>query len=357
MRIGGTESVIKSLVEGLDTRQFEAEILCIEPRIGPFGTQMVEQGIKVSHLDWTGGFNMNLIAQIRDYLTKNDIHILHCHQYTPWFYGTIAAAFLSTKVVFTEHGRFYPDRSSWKRKFINPLLLRFTRRVTAISKATKEALAEFEFIPRKHVEVIYNGISGLKTTENQEALKTSLNIETNELVFGTVARLVPIKNQKMMLKAFADVCKNTPNVKLLVVGDGELRGDLEKQAEQLGIKDKVIFTGYKSEPQLYINLIDVFLLSSFSEGTSMTLLEAMSLSKPCVVTDAGGNREVIQDGVNGFVTPNDDHQKFANAMSRLSNDVSLLKQMGTQGRLRFDKTFSQVTMLQQYQKLYEESLR
>ena len=140
MRIGGTEQVIKNLVENSDPQQVEMSVLCIESPIGPFGDVLMKKGVSVTAFARAQGFDRSLIKKIRHYIQHNNIDVLHCHQYTPWVYGVLAAVATKTKVVFTEHGRFYPDSSSWKRKLINPILHRFTNATTAISKATKEAL-------------------------------------------------------------------------------------------------------------------------------------------------------------------------------------------------------------------------
>ena len=122
MRIGGAEQVIKNLVEGIDSVQYNSSIFCIEEPIGSFGQQLIEQGTTIHSLPRKEGFNLTLIFKIRHYLKKYKIDILHCHQYTPWVYGVLSTIGTGIKVIFTEHGRFYPDRSSWKRRLINPWL-------------------------------------------------------------------------------------------------------------------------------------------------------------------------------------------------------------------------------------------
>jgi len=126
MRIGGTEMVIKNLIEGKGNSSFEQSILCIEAPIGPFGKMLKEKMVTINVISRQDGFDITLIKKIRHYIKQHEIDILHCHQYTPWIYGVLAAAFSNVKVIFTEHGRFYPDSSSWKRKIINPLLILFT---------------------------------------------------------------------------------------------------------------------------------------------------------------------------------------------------------------------------------------
>jgi glycosyltransferase involved in cell wall biosynthesis len=158
MHIGGTEQVIKNLIEGSNDKQFQMSIFCIEEPIGPFGQMLQEKGISIDSTQRREGFDIKLIKTIRRHLKKHRIDVLHCHQYTPWVYGTLAALGIKTRIIFTEHGRFYPDRTSWKRKIINPLLTLFTDKITAISKATKQALVDFEYIPENKIEVIYNVI-------------------------------------------------------------------------------------------------------------------------------------------------------------------------------------------------------
>ena len=354
MRIGGTEMVIKNLVEGLDSEQFDVGILNIQANLGPFGEMLKLQGVAIYNLNWTGGFDTGLIKQIRRHIQQHRIDILHCHQYTPWVYGVLAAAFTNTKVIFTEHGRFYPDVSSWKRKLINPVLMGFTDKVTAISHATARALDEYEFIKQNRIQVIYNGIAGLQRDPDAVAqLKQKYGLSQDNIIFGTVARLDPIKNQTMMIRAFNSCLTEHPQIRLFIVGDGDERETLESLVNQLNLTDKVFFTGYEPKPANYIAMMDGFLLSSLSEGTSMTLLEAMSLAKPCIVTDAGGNKEVVEHLKTGWVTQNNDERSFAMGIRAFLNQTEQqAKDMAMNIKERFENTFEQQVMIRDFVQLY-----
>jgi len=354
MRIGGTEQVIKNLIEGADANKFEHSIFCIESPVGPFGKMLMDKGIHIHSEARQQGFDFQLVKSIRKYISHNKIDILHCHQYTPWVYGTMAAMFTKTKIIFTEHGRFYPDSSTWKRKLVNPILNFFTGSVVAISEATKQALVDYENIPKRSIGVIYNGIAELKVDNDKvKQLKFSLNLDEKKIILGTIARFDPIKNHKMMLRAFANICIEHTNAVLVIVGDGDERTNLENLVEELKIKDKVIFTGYNPNPQHYLAMMDIYLLSSFSEGTSMTLLEAMSLGKPCIVTDAGGNAEIIKHKENGLVTGNDNLEQFTNCCNLLIADHVKQKLYGEEGRKIFERNFSLNNMRNRYRVLYE----
>ena len=358
MRIGGTEMVIRSIIEGCDTAKFNMSIFCIESPIGPWGQELLSNGITIHSENRKPGFDISLIKALRNYIKQNDIDIVHCHQYTPWVYGTLAAFFARTttkaRVIFTEHGRFYPDSTNWKRRIVNPLLQLLTHNTTAISKATKQALIEYEFFAEKDVSVIYNGINPiqLESASAQERLKAEMGICTTTTVLGTIARFDPIKNHVMMLEAFAQVHNECANTVLIIVGDGDERPTIESSIRSLGLTDSVILTGYKTNPSAYLSMMDVFLLSSLSEGTSMTLLEAMSLGKPCVVTDAGGNAEIIMNEENGYVTTNGDASEFAGAILRLINHTDR-ERFEYNARLRFEQNFSSAKMVEHFAQLYE----
>jgi len=354
MHIGGTEQVIKNLVEATDRSLYNTSILCIESPIGPFGEILSEQGYQIDSLSRQEGFDVKIIFEIRKYIIRNSIDIVHCHQYTPWVYGVLASILTGTKVIFTEHGRFYPDRSSWKRKYINPLLVLLTDHITAISKATKQALVDFEFIPESKIEVVYNGIAELETSlSDSQQLRKQFSIPDEHLILGTISRLDPIKNHNLLISAFAKILKKHPKLTLLIVGDGELRLELESLISNHGIANNVIFAGFQANPVAYLHLMDIFLLPSLSEGTAMTLLEAMCLSKACIVTDVGGNPEIIEDNVNGLVVPSNDEERLITACDSLIIDSSLRKKLGDAGRTRFEKNFIIDCMLNSYQKIYQ----
>jgi len=353
MRIGGTEQVIKNLIENTDQQQFDMSILCLESPLGLFANDLLAKGVAITALSRTPGFDYKLIKQIRTHIKQHNIDILHCHQYTPWVYGALAAVVTKTKVIFTEHGRFYPDSSTWKRKLINPWLHRITTTTTAISFATKNALVTYENLPANNIQVIYNGISPLKINhEKVKELRQELGIYNNTLCLGTIARLDPIKNHPMMLQAFKQVLDSGIKAKLVIVGDGEMRDTITLLITELGLEKHVIMTGNQAKPQHHLALMDIYLLSSLSEGTSMTLLEAMSIGKPCIVTDAGGNPEVIQDQLNGLVTPNGDTKAFSKAIIFLANDSKLKKEMAKQSYLQFENQFSAKSMANKFQTIY-----
>jgi len=357
MGIGGTEQVIRQLVTGLDDRQVRPEILCIDGYVGPLGEQLQDQGIRITALSRQPGFDRALIRNIREVLVADNIDVVHCHQYTPWAYGWFAALGTGVKVVFTEHGRFHPDRYRYKAILVNQFMAWSTRAMVAISSATRDALARHEFIPRRRIEVVYNGIAPLQPDASEMArVREALSIPPQAFVVGTVSRLDPIKNQTMMLRAFARFVERCPQAYLLIVGDGPERQPLELLAEQLGVRDQVRFTGFIDAPVNHLALMDVFLLSSHSEGTSMTLLEAMSLGIAPVVTGVGGNPEIVEHERNGLVTRPGDEVDFADALIRLWECPEDRQALSDAARRCFQERFHRDSMLKAYQGIYQHCL-
>jgi glycosyltransferase involved in cell wall biosynthesis len=356
MAIGGTEQVIRQLVLNLPASEIHNEIFCIDGKIGAVGIQLQEQGIQIHQASRKPGLDFSLIKNLRNTLREGNFDIVHCHQYTPWVYGWFAAWGTKAKVVFTEHGRFFPDRYRGKALPLNLLMALTTCAVTAISAATKDALAKYEWVPKFKTQVVYNGIQPLHPDEtNVAVLRSELQIEPQHLILGTVARLDPVKNQAMMLRAFALVAAKFPHARLLIVGDGPSRQALESLVRELGLQQMVWFTGFKTNVADYLALMHIYLLSSHTEGTSMTLLEAMHLGLSCIATAVGGNPEIVVDEQTGLLSPDDDAEAFALNIIRLLECNQLRLNCGRNGTVRFSEYFSVAQMVSHYTSIYAKA--
>lgn len=353
MGIGGTEQVITQLVNNLDTSLYKSSIACIEGEVGLLGRALQDKGIEFLVFSREPGFDLKLIIQIRAALQHHQFDIIHCHQYTPFVYGVLAALFSKTKVVFTEHGRFHPDSYSWKRRLVNPLLGCSAKAIVAISKATAKALAHYEWFPSKSIEVVYNGIQVSGAVQHGDGQRKALQIGAEELVFGTIARFDSIKNLPMMIKSFRSVSTTYPGARLLLVGDGDERHYLEALVEEYNLQDKVIFTGYQHNTLPYMSVIDIYLMTSFSEGTSMTLLEALSMGICSIVTGVGGNIEIVEHEVSGVVVESADVAGLADWMLKLAADPAKRQLLGEGGKRVFAGRFSVDKMIEKYSDIYQ----
>ena len=353
MGVGGTEQVITQLIQGANHERFRQEVVCIDGEIGTMGQILMDRGFSVSMLQRRPGIDLALAWALRRLIRERDIQIVHCHQYTPYFYSWMAGRLTGARIIFTEHGRFHPDRYRTKAKWLNRLMAASTEAIVAISHATADALAKYEYIPRRCIQVIYNGIAEKSVAVSEtRAMATQLGISENARVLCMVSRLDSIKNHNMALKAFRSVQDRFDNLILLIVGDGPERTGIENQIRDLGIANNVRLVGYSGSPEQYMALADLYLLTSYSEGTSMTLLEAMSLGVAPVVTNVGGNPEIVVDGANGCLVSNDDANMLAETLTWLLDRPNEIARLGQAARQAFEDQFSVATMVSHYHNLY-----
>ncbi|MHA7924519.1 MAG: glycosyltransferase [Marinobacter sp.] len=355
MGFGGTEQVIRQLASNLDPMRFQCEIACIDGEVGAIGQELeTDHGIKIHARRRGSGLDFKTIFWLRRLIKEGRFDKVHCHQYSPYTYGWFAHWGTSARVIFTEHGRFHPDQYRRKARFINPFIARTSSHLVAISKATKEALIEYEYLPEDRIDVIYNGIAPLTLNDTRrETLRQELGVDQDETVIGTVARLDAVKNQAMMIRATRSLRDQNHKVRLLLVGDGPERDNLQALTKDMELEASVIFAGFQPQPAAYLSLMDIFLLPSFTEGTSMTLLEAMSLGIPTVATRVGGTPEIVADGETGILTESDNLSEFTGALKLLLEQPCTGEQMGDKAKQRFRKCFSVAKMVEQYQKLYQ----
>jgi len=356
MGVGGTQQVIRQLICNLDDSLYECSVACIDGYVGMIGEQLQDDGIRFHVFNRQPGFDRALISDVRSLIAEQSIDLIHCHQYTPWSYGALAAIFTDVKVLFTEHGRFYPDSYSWKRRLINPLLARGTDSIVAISAATADALAEYEWFSRSAIDVVYNGFEAQPESTPPVDVLTQFGIASDAIVFGTIARFDPIKNLPIMIEAFRAVKLQVPDAILLLVGDGDERDRLEAMVREADLQNSVIFTGYQSDTARLMSVIDVYLLTSFSEGTSMTLLEAMASQKPSIVTSVGGNVEIITHMKHGLVIESEDTKALIDRMCELAGSEDYRTQLGEAAVQEYSRRFSVDSMTGQYEAIYQRCL-
>jgi glycosyltransferase involved in cell wall biosynthesis len=176
-------------------------------------------------------------------------------------------------------------------------------------------------------------------------------------VVGTVGRLAEIKRQDLLLRAFAEVRKACPDARLLLVGDGPERAGLEALAAALGVADAVRFAGYQQEPEPYLRLMDVFALTSRSEGMPMSLLEAWAARVPVVASRVGGIPELVEDGRTGLLFDFPDTAGLASHLGRLLADPGLARELADAGRQAVEARFDQRAAARAYGAHYAELLK
>lgn len=355
MVVGGAERLVYDMVKYPAFVANRPSICCMDTR-GELGEKLQQEGYTVHCKGRLPGLDLDMITWLRDIIKQEKVDVVHAHQYSPLFYAVPAALLAGrVKVVYTEHGRFYPERKSWKRSLFNPLLAMGVDHLVSISEATAQAMSTYDNFPLHRIKVIHNGIdcSNMNPVLDRKAKRQELGLSETCRVIGTAARLNSIKNIQMMLRVLKLVLQQVPDTCLVIAGQGEEEERLRALASDLGIADRVNFIGLRFDlPEIY-QLFDVFLLTSFSEGISVTLLESMASGVPSVVTDVGGNREVVVEGETGALVPVDDDQLMSQRICELLQNQDKASQMRLAAREHVGREFSVQWMMEAYCQLYE----
>jgi glycosyltransferase involved in cell wall biosynthesis len=230
--------------------------------------------------------------------------------------------------------------------------------VVAVSDDIARGLLEGAWAPAERLHTVLNGVDlqHFRPSRDRGASRAPLGLPLTVPVIGTVARLSPEKDQFTLLQAFARVRQALPEARLVIVGDGPLRPDLTAQSQELGVAEHTLFLGERSDVAALFGAMDVFCLPSRTEGTSLTLLEAMASGLPVVATAVGGTPEVVEADRSGFLVPPAEPQALADALVRVLKHPDLADRMGAAGRGIVAARYSLRAMVEQYSELYERML-
>jgi glycosyltransferase involved in cell wall biosynthesis len=188
---------------------------------------------------------------------------------------------------------------------------------------------------------------------SREIGRRTLGLDSEDLVIGTVGRLVAVKNQAMLLEALALVRAQGVRFKAVLAGEGPLLDDLQAQAARLGLSDRVLLAGNRRDVPDMLAAYDVFVLSSLSEGLSNVILEAMAAGLPVVATDVGGAGELVQPDRTGILVSSNDAEAMAAALLKLVRSPETRLAMGGAARASAEH-FSLDAMIRQYERVYLE---
>jgi glycosyltransferase involved in cell wall biosynthesis len=224
----------------------------------------------------------------------------------------------------------------------------------APSKAVKKVIMEKEDVSEAKVKIIYNGIDTeyFKPSKTKSLLRSQIGLQDSNFVITIVANLYKIKGVEYFIRAASLVAQEVPESKFIIVGDGAEKDGLAELAANLGISEKIIFTGNIYNTKDYLATSDVYVCSSLSEGFSNSILEAMAMGLPVVATDVGGNKEAVVDNESGFLVPAQDYQGIASKIIELYQNHDERYQMGDKGRAIAEERFNLKRMIKEHEKLY-----
>lgn len=347
LHVGGMERLVIFMAREFRHQGIDAGITVIE-ELGSLAEEAVDSGIPVT-LVRTPGILTNFTAPaLRDHFRNRRLHVVHAHSGV-WLKAARAARAAGVPgVVHTFHGVVQDE--AWHVNPMRRLASRCTDEIIAVSDSLKRVLNEQAGIPNERIGVVINGVDTRRFAPRTQLV--SRMEHGQPFVVGHVARLDPIKNQEMLLRAFAELSSTLPSARLVIAGDGPLRNTLEALVSSLGLESTVNFAGEVKDTAALYQSFDAFALSSVSEGTSMSILEAMSSGVPVVATAVGGTPALVREGKLAMLVPSNDARGMARALAQLANDPAKRESLASTARVFTVNHYSSDVMLQRYTEIY-----
>jgi glycosyltransferase involved in cell wall biosynthesis len=348
---GGSERITLEICKRAPSSVRPA-VCCLDDP-GPWAPELSMRGIPVAALHRKPGFRPWIGYQIARVAADHDAQVIHCHGYSSFVYGRIAACLRpGTRLIFTEQGRLSDKPPSRKRLIANSLLGRLPVRVCAVSGELREFMIA-EGFPAGRIEVVHNAIDPgpAPTPHVRRQARTRLGLREDGWVVGTAARLDPVKNLTSLIDAFTTVCASQPQATLLIIGGGPEHDRLARAAGESGVASQISFTGHREDARALLPALDTYVNCSTTEGTSLTILEAMAAAVPVVATNVGGTPELVTSET-GMLIPPRDSVALANALEALAREPARARRMGAAGRDRAVTHFGIARLVDRYSRMY-----
>ena len=349
-----------SVLHAIDRSLYDVTVCCIKQK-GVLGKEAERLGFKVDVLGVSDNwYNLFTTVRLYAFIKKNHFDIAQSSLFKANYHSRIAARLAGVPMIFAEeHGEHYEFKARRLRSFhfilADRILSHITNKVICPSENMKESLIQTEGIAEDKVSAIINAVeeATLRPSRSKEAMREELGIKEGMSVIGTIGTLSYAKAHEVLLQAFNEIIKANSSIVLLIVGDGPRKKELKQMACSLGIEKKVIFAGERLDVADLLQIMDVFVLSSRSEGLPITLLEAMYMGIPSVAPKIGGIAEVIEDDSTGLLFSYPNYRELASRITHLLIHFEQAKAISQAARKKIQDKFLYSRYVQELMCLYQ----
>ena len=347
VEFGGSETVSLTFLKNVDRSQFDIyPILFIRPweEDNVFIKQLEKENypifkIPVAKRPKSGGRDYFRIVRcykrLHSVLSEGSFHLIHTHGYFADILATLAAILLRIPRISTYHGLISNDKTLMFYNILDHIILRFSNEIIAVSEEIKDELIRIG-IKGTRIKVILNAVptkvDDTISSQNRQKIRGLFGIKEEEFVVGYVGRLSQEKGIKHLIESTSLLIESGIPIKVLIIGDGPQRKELEALASEQEAKQEIIFSGFQENIENWFPAMDVFVLPSLTEGTPMALLEAMAFGLPVVASAVGGVPRIIESGKNGILVSGGNPVKLKDTIKKLYENKSLRENISKEAR-------------------------
>jgi glycosyltransferase involved in cell wall biosynthesis len=355
----GAEQMIMTLLTALDRDSFHVSLAALQKKKAS-STAIVSAataaGIEAVTVPCRGWLDWDAIQALKSLIERENIDILHCHEPKSRLYGAVVSKMMGIPIVATHHLWTGQNLRTRLVESIDAAVLHGCDKVVGVSNSVAESMRRV-LVSSHRIEVIPNGIdlSSFRDDLKGDEVRRSLGIPRTAPVIGAVGRLDIQKGHDRLIEAAKKITDAGQEAFYVILGEGVERPRLEALVRDLGLTGRVLLPGYRSDVRSCLAMMDVFVMPSRREGTPMALLEAMAMKKPVVATAVGGVPDVLTDGIDGIVLP-ENGVGLSDALLKLLRDPAFAIQIARTGRRRVENEFSSVRMARRYEELYRRCL-
>ncbi len=348
---GGPEQLFKIVINLKNSFNF----YCACPDQQPYFNKIVEEGVQIFELPCRK-FNILTFFKLLNWTNMNGIHVVHSHGRGAGIYARLLKLFnRRLKVLHNFHGihiRKYSFSLVVERR-----LKALTDKFVFVSKSEQELAVENGLANSSQSVLIENGININNKMCSERAMPKESElfdkrIPGNSFVIGMLSRFDRIKNIPFAIRVLSDYLKSHGDVFLVIGGDGEERGKIERAVEKYNLEDKVLLLGFVHDIQAFFTLINLFLNVSLGEAFGLSTVEAMKYGKPVVASNVYGNIDVVDDNKTGLLFPLSKPVLLVKGIEALKNDQTLYDRLSINARNSVEKRFDQRRMLNETRELY-----
>lgn len=355
---GGLERVVTDLAIAQKRHGLDVSVLCLHRTEG-YKAELLDHGLDVIVAEKCKPFDMRALRCIRRSVAERRVEVVHAHSFVPNYYAAAAMCGMSGRPTLV--GTCHDMGTRLNNRRLNLFYgwsLRRTAGVAMVGRQVHDRFVGDGIVPAAKATTVLNGIPVDRfrgSAERRAQARHALGLGAGERVIGAVGRMVALKNQRLLVELMPTLVAEHPNTRLVLIGSGPLEQELRHCARQLGVTDRVLFAGQRSNVADLTPAFDVFAMPSLTEGVSIALLEACATGLAVVATRVGGNPEIVTDRETGLLVPPADGPALHAALSRLLADAELRRRLGEQAAAWVRSHASVDTLRAAYDRFYAKA--